>query len=140
MVRLSTKFIGKLVGCIFFANQSLSVYAYKFDNGFLYNTNSNIDLNLLSNTDIVPVGDYYLDVYLNNKFITQSKVSILSNQLDSKIQDYCIPLKTVKILDFKKDFIDLSQRSTECINSNEMNHVVFWVIDIERQRLDVSSP
>lgn len=142
MLLLSNQMVNKLAVCIFFANQSFLLHASKFDNSFLYGRKSDVDLGHLITTDSVPEGDYYLDVYLNNKFILHSKVNILDNKnkLEPKLQNYCIPRKTVKVLDFKKELIDLNKNTSECIDTREMNHVVFWTIDIEQQRLDISSP
>ena len=126
---------------LYLCNLEIFAQEAEFNNSFLYGENSKqLDLDKLLSSDRVLPGDYLLDVYLNGKYITRSNVKITDDINPDKYQRYCIPQKTVKQLDFNPKLIDLDKNKSECIDTRLMNHVVFWTLDIQNQRLDVASP
>jgi outer membrane usher protein len=123
-----------------FNSQTLAQEA-EFNNSFLYGEQSkSLNLDRLTSSEKVIPNDYLLDIYLNDKYVTQSFVNISDDPNSNTIQRYCIPAKTVKQLDFNEKLIDLEKNKSSCIDTRLMNHVVFWKLNIAKQRLDISSP
>lgn len=118
-----------------FANES------QFDSGFLFGNNSNLDLKNFNKNDYVYPGAYVLDVYLNDKFIVNALVYVSNNKNDPEKQDYCLPSKIVRSLDFKNDVVDNSiVTNTECINLSELNKDISQQIDVANQKINIHSP
>lgn len=126
---------------LYMCNQNVLAQTAQFDNSFLYGQNTkHLDLNKIINSDQVVAGDYILDIYLNERYVTRTVVHITDDPTSPNKQRYCIPRNTVQQLDFNKKLINLDQIKSDCIDTRLMNHVVFWKLNIAEQRVDVSSP
>ena len=110
----------------------------QFDSGFLFGESSNLDLTRFDNNFFHP-GEYYLDIYLNKKFIIKSKIYILNNRDDPQVQSFCMPQKQFIYLDFRKDLIN-SNLTNDCIDLATIYQGVNIGVDLLNQRIDINSP
>lgn len=130
-----------LIFFLYLFQQNVTAQTPEFDNSFLYGENSKtLDLTTFNHSEKVPEGDYLLDIFLNDRYITRSIVHITDDPENPLKQSYCIPKNTVQQLDFNTSLIDLKKTPADCIDTRLMNHVVFWKLDISQQRVDITSP
>ena len=119
-----------------------SAYAEKsqFDSGFLFGGSSNLDLTKFDNNTFHP-GEYYLDIYLNKKFIIKSKILILNNEINPENQSFCMPQRKFNNLDFKKEFImpDFILMN-DCVDLTKIHQSINIGLDLANQRMDINSP
>lgn len=140
-MRISQKLIRKISLCCSFIVLNSTVYALNFDYNLLHGVpHQNINFDDVLGGKFTQEGEYYLEVYLNNRYITRSKVYVFKNNEALTNQNVCIPFTSFKAIDFKEDVVKHIDTSKDCIESSYIDTQIHWKTDLDRHRLDISSP